>query len=307
MGRGGRRRASFGAPGAGAIVRGSMFRALAAHRDLLWLLTLRELRVRYARALLGAAWAVLLPLAMMGVFLVLDFGRLFPEGHAFSEVPYALYAFCGLLFWNHFSASLTQATPSLVISGQMIKKSAFPREFIPLSRVLALLVDVAVGGVFLAGILLWSGRPVGAAVLAVPLVFLLQVAFTTGLALLLAAGNMFFRDVHYLVQVGVVLAMFATSVVYPVAPSHPVARAVLAWNPMSAYLDAYRGAILLGRWPTGEILPRRAGRRRASSSAGGSSGPSPRASRRRSDREPRHRASFLAIRRGPARGRGPGA
>ena len=230
--------------------------AIGSHyRDLLWLLVVREVRIRYARAVLGAAWALFLPVFMMGVFTVLEFSRLVPGGSPYARFPYAVFAYCGLLPWMHFSMSLTQATPSLVNSRDLLKKSAFPREVIPLAKVLAGLLDLGIGTLFLAGLLLWHGIPMGPAVLAVPAIFLLQFAFTTGLCLLCSAGSLFFRDVNYLVQVGVVLAMFATSVVYPIQVSTPWVQSVLEFNPMSSYLDAYRGAILLGQWPGSDLLP----------------------------------------------------
>ena len=231
-----------------------MLREVPAHRDLLWLLVVREIRVRYARAALGAAWAVFPPLVMMAVFSVLNFGRLIDPGNPYAQVPYPLFAFVGLLPWSHFSTSLSQATPSLVLAGAMLKKTRFPQEVVPLARVLAGLLDLGIGLAFLAALLVWHERPVPAAVIVVPAVFALQFAFTAGLALLLSAANMFFRDVNYLLQVGLVLAMFATSVVYPISATTPWVAAVLDANPMSSYIDAYREALLLGAWPAWPTL-----------------------------------------------------
>ena len=240
-----------------------MLAELVRHRDLLWLLTVREIRIRYARAVLGAAWALFLPLVQMGTFALLDFGRFIPEGSPLgpARVPYAVFAFCGLLPWTHFASSLTLATPSLVASANILRKSAFPREVVPLSKVLAGLLDLGIGAAMLA-VLLVAVRArgydirLGPAILAVPAVFVLQFAFTCGLAFLCSAGNMFFRDVNYLVTTGLVLAMFATSVVYPVSVREPAwAAAILSWNPMSSYVDAYRAALLLGEWPGPALLP----------------------------------------------------
>lgn len=235
-----------------------MLRELPAHRDLLWLLVVREIRVRYARAALGALWAVFPPLVMVLVFGALDFGRLIGDDSPYRGVPYVAFAFVGLLPWTHFATSLTQATPSLVLAAGILKKTRFPQEVVPLARVLAALLDLAIGLVLLVAILLWPREggsiPLGAPVLVVPLLFALQLAFTMGLALLLSAANMFFRDVNYLLQVGIVLAMFATSVVYPVSVSTPWVDTVLHLNPMSSYLDAYREALLLARWPSLDTL-----------------------------------------------------
>jgi lipopolysaccharide transport system permease protein len=230
----------------------------AATRDLLLLLTLREIRIRYARALLGAAWALFGPLVMMAVFTLMNFSRLFPPDSRYGAIPYPLFALCGLLPWTHFSVSLTQATPSLVTARDLLKKSAFPREVIPLSRMLAALLDLGIGCLFLVGLFAWHGIDLRPTALAVPVVFALQMAFTSGLVLLLSAANMFFRDVNYVVQAGVVLAMFATAVVYDVSRetvASPLAGAILEWNPMSSYLDAYRRALLLGEWPWSTLLP----------------------------------------------------
>ncbi len=228
-----------------------MLRDLPAHRDLLWLLVVREVRVRYARAALGAAWAVFPPLVMAVVFSVLNFGRLIGENDPYVGTPYALFALIGLVPWAHFATSLTQATPSLVLAGAILKKTAFPQEVVPLARVFAALLDLGVGLLAVAALLVWhrDAVTVSAAWLAVPFVFLLQLCFTCGLALLLSAANMFFRDVNYLLQVTIVLAMFATSVIYPISTISPTVTAVLALNPMSSYLDAYRECLLLGSWP----------------------------------------------------------
>ncbi len=228
---------------------------LLRHRDLLRLLLVREIRVRYARAALGAAWALFVPVVMLAVFTLLNFQRMFPEDHAYAALPYTVYAYTGLLFWTHFAGSVTQGTPSLVMARDILRKSAFPREVIPLAKVLAALFDLAIGAAFLAGLLAWHGIVPGPSALALPAVFLLQLLFTVGVVLLLSAANLFFRDVGYLVQIGVPLLMFATAVVYPIAPSNPVARAVLRCNPMSSYLDAYRECLLLGQWPWGTLLP----------------------------------------------------
>ena len=237
-----------------------MLADLLRHRDLLWLLTVREIRIRYARALLGAGWALFMPVVMMATFTVLSFDRLVPgeSPHRKAGVPYSAFAYCGLVAWTHFATSVTAATPSLVVARDILRKSAFPKEVIPLSKVLAALLDLAVGATFLVGLMVWKDIPFRVTAVAVIPVLGLQILFTAGVVLLTSAGNMFFRDVNYLVQVGIVLAMFATAVVYPVDPAEIRTEwigSILAWNPMSSYLEAYRDALLLGRWPWDRLLP----------------------------------------------------
>ena len=200
------------------------------------------------------AWALFIPLVMMLTFTALNFGRLIPEGSRWYGLPYTAFAYCGLLFWTHFATSLTTGANSLVIAAGMLKKCSFPRETIPFSKVLAAVADVLVGGIFLAVLVLWHDRPVGWSMLALPFVFLLQVVFAAGVVLVLSAANMFFRDVNYLTQVGVILMMFATSVVYPITPEGTLAKVILSLNPMTTYLDAYREILLLGQWPGPALL-----------------------------------------------------
>lgn len=240
-----------------------MLRDLIAHRDLLWLLAVREVRIRYARAAIGIAWALFIPIVMVAVFTVMNFAALVPKDSPYAAIDpvtlealiaYPVFAYCGILPWTYFAMATTQATSSLVNSAALLKKSAFPQEVIPISRVMAATLDFAIGAVLL-GLLIWHFEiGLGMPALAVPAVLLLQIAFTLGVALLLSAGNMFFRDVGYLVQVGLLLGMFATSVVYPIPFENPTVGAVLSLNPMSSYLDSYREALLLGRWPALETL-----------------------------------------------------
>ena len=170
------------------------------------------------------------------------------------QIEYPVFAYCGLLFWTCFATSLTQGTPSLVVASGLIKKCAFPRQAIPLAKVLAPLLDLAIGALLLLVLMISYGTPITLAAVAVPGILVLQLVFTYGLALVFSAANMYYRDVNYLVQVGLLLAMFATAVVYAVEPVNQVARKILSLNPMSAYLNAYRDALLLGRWPGVEIL-----------------------------------------------------
>ena len=169
-----------------------MLRAIIKHRDLLSLLVVREIRIRYARAFLGMAWALFIPLVMVIIFSALNFGRLLSAGdqdNPYEGVPYSLFAYCGLLFWTHFASSLTTGTNSLVLAGPLIKKCSFPRETIPLSKVLSPILDLLVGALFLVVLMIWHGQSVGWSVLALPLVFALQLAFTAGVVLLLASAN----------------------------------------------------------------------------------------------------------------------
>lgn len=210
---------------------------------------IREVRTRYARTALGVLWALFPPVAVAAVFTLLDFGRLMGGDSRWSDVPYPAFAFSGMVFWTHFSQSLTTGTSSLAYSRDMLHKSKFPAELIPLSKILAWLLDLAIGFALLLALLAVLGRPVPATALLVPAVFLLQLAFTTGLVLLLSAVNLFFRDVQFVLQVAVMILMFASNVVVPIDGAKGLAAKVFAVNPIVSYLDAYRSLLFLGRLP----------------------------------------------------------
>ena len=225
-----------------------------AHLDLLRLLVVREVRTRYARTALGVLWAVFPPLATAAVFTALDFGRLIGGGSTWSGVPYPAFAFSGMIFWLHFSQSLLTGTSSIALARDMLHKSKFPAEVIPVSKVLAGLLDLGIGFALLL-VLMWArGLDVPATAWLVPLVFALQLAFTVGLALLCSALNLFFRDVHFVLQAVVPILMFASDVVVPVDGATGVAARAIAVNPMTSYFGAYRSLLFLGRVPDAASL-----------------------------------------------------
>ena len=130
-------------------------RELWDYRELLYFLTWRDIKVRYKQTVLGAAWAVIQPLFMMLVF-SLFFGRL--AGVPSDGIPYPVFTFCGLLPWQLFAHSLTQASNSLVGSQNLITKVYFPRLVVPISAVLGGVVDFAVAFILLLGMLLYYGK-----------------------------------------------------------------------------------------------------------------------------------------------------
>jgi ABC-type polysaccharide/polyol phosphate export permease len=227
---------------------------LPAQFDLLQILVVREVRTRYARTALGVLWAVFPPLAVASVFTMLNFARLTGGSSRWKDVPYPAFAFCGMVFWSHFAQSLTTGTSSVALSRDMLHKSKFPAELIPLSKVLAWLLDLAIGFTLLLVLTWMRGATVPATAWLVPFVFLLQLAFTIGLVLFLSALNVFFRDVQFVLQVLVMILMFASNVVVPVDGATGTAARVFALNPIVSYLDAYRSLVFLGEVPTFDSL-----------------------------------------------------
>jgi len=222
---------------------------LHAHLDLLRLLVVREVRTRYARTALGVLWAVFPPLVTAAVFSALDFGRFVGKGSEWEGVPYPAFAFSGMVFWGHFAYSLTSGTASIALSRDMLHKSKFPAEVIPVAKCLAALLDLAIGFALLLVLMAMKGFAIPATTCLVPLVFLLQLAFTVGLVLFLSALNLFFRDVHFVLQALVPILLFVSGVVVPTDAASGTVGRVLALNPLTSYFGAYRSLLFLGRAP----------------------------------------------------------
>jgi len=214
-------------------------------RELLLQMTLRDLILRYKQTVLGFGWAVCTPLLNMIVFSVI-FTRVAP---LHTDIPYPIYAYTGLLPWNFFASSLKFSAISLTRNANLVTKVYFPREIFPFASILVGLVDFAIASTVLMALMMYYRVAVTWTILFLPVVILVQMAFTAGVALLLAMSNLFYRDVQYVSDVGISIWMFATSVVYPIEKIHGNLAAVLKLNPMNPIIDAYRAVLLRGELP----------------------------------------------------------
>jgi lipopolysaccharide transport system permease protein len=216
------------------------------YREVLRQMVRRDLMLRYKQTLMGMGWAAFMPIVNTIVFSVI-FTRVAPID---VGTPYPLYAFCGLLAWNFFASALRFSVASLTSNQILVSKVFFPREIFPLSAVIVSLVDFAVAGLVLAALMAYYGWPVTVAVLALPLVVGVHVIWTTAIALLLAMGNLFYRDVKYLFEILITIWMFATSVLYPIQLVGGRTGALLEMNPITHIIDAYRAVLLYGAMPS---------------------------------------------------------
>ena len=215
------------------------------YRELLYQMTLRDLLLRYKQTVMGFGWAVFMPLVNTAIFSVI-FTRV---ARIETPGPYPLFAFCGFLFWNFFASSLRFSVLSLTSNSNLVTKVYFPREIFPFSAVLVCLVDLAVGSIMLIAVMIYYGVVISPALLFLPVVLAVLLAFTAGLALLLAMSNLYYRDIKYLFEVAITVWMFATSVVYPVESVGGRLGQLLALNPMTQIIEACRAVILYGRLP----------------------------------------------------------
>lgn len=227
-------------------------RELWAYRELLAFLVWRDVKVRYKQTALGAAWAIIQPLATMLVF-TLFFGRLAgitpPHG-----VPYWLFAYVALVPWTFFATGVSQSSDSLVGSANLLRKVYFPRLAIPLAAAFAGLVDVGLSLLVLLVAMLVAGVVPGVAVLALVPLLLLALTIAVGVGLWLSALNVQFRDVRYVVPFLLQLWLYATPIAYPsTLITDPRWRALYGLNPMVGVVDGFRWALLGLPFPAVQI------------------------------------------------------
>jgi len=223
----------------------SDFEELWAFRELLIFFAWRDLKVRYKQTAIGVLWAVFQPLATMLVF-TLFFGTLLKVPS--DGVPYPIFVYTGLLFWQFFSQGLTDASNALVGNQPIVAKVYFPRLALPISTVLTKLVDFAVAAVILAGMMLYYGYiPHLSGLVVLPALVVITFFASLGGGLFLAAVNVKYRDVRYALPFFTQILMYLTPVIYPASITHRFAW-ILNLNPMTGVIQAAR-ASLLGNAP----------------------------------------------------------
>ena len=226
---------------------GPRLREVWAYRELLYFLVWRDVKVRYKQTVLGAAWAILQPLATAAVFTIF-FGRL--AGIPSDGLPYPLFAYAGLLVWTFFAQGLAQSSASVVGSANLITKVYFPRLVIPFSAVLSGLLDLAIATPLLVVMMAYYRVWPGAAIVAAPFVLALALLAVTGVGLWLSALNVEYRDVRFVVPFLVQLWLFVTPVIYPASVVTPRLERlglpgwVLGLNPMAGVVEGVRWATL---------------------------------------------------------------
>lgn len=233
-------------PSAAVATLGADLREIAreqyAFRELLYQMTRRDLLLRYKQTLMGFAWAIFMPLANTAVFWVI-FTRVAPLD---AGMPYALFAYCGLLAWNFSASSFRFAVTSLTANANLVTKVYFPREIFPISAVLVSLVDLAIASTVLIAFMAYYQVVPTTALLALPWVLLVHVMFTLSVSLLLAMANLFYRDVKYLFELVLTMWMFLSAVLYPVDEIGGVLGRVMMLNPMTQIVEGYRDVLLRG-------------------------------------------------------------
>jgi ABC-type polysaccharide/polyol phosphate export permease len=207
----------------------------------------RDLKAQYKQSLLGYAWIVVNPIAQLATFSFIFTTALRPETPA--GVPFPLFLSLGLLPWIFFANSLSLATMSIVTGRNVVSSVYFPRELLVIAAVLVRCVDLACGIIIVGVLMVVSGQPLALTAVWLPFLLMIHVMFVIGLALPLAALNLFFHDVRYLVLTALHLWFFLTPILYSVSAVPDRYRILYDLNPNARLIQTYRWAMFQGVGP----------------------------------------------------------
>ena len=228
------------------------FRELRQYRDLLFFLVMRDIKVKYKQTVLGGLWAIIQPFFMMVVF-TLFFGKLakIPS----DGIPYPIFNYSAMVAWTYFATAISNAGNSIVGESNLIAKVYFPRLIIPLSPVIAGLLDFTIAFAVLIGMMVYYSVYPTVMILMVPALIILMILTASGVGMVLAALNAKYRDIRYTIPFLVQFWMFASPIVYPASLVPEKYRLYYALNPMAGVIEGFR-ATLLGTtaFPTSMIL-----------------------------------------------------
>ena len=217
---------------------------LWVYRELLYFLTLRDIKVRYKQTLLGVSWVLLQPLITTFVFTIFlgVLVRVPSEG-----LPYVLFVYVGLLPWTFFNAAVTSSSNSLVNNAHLITKVYFPRSIIPVSAVAARLLDLAIAFIVLIGLMAYYRVALTWSILLLPVLVALITLLALGVGMVSSAFNVKYRDVGVLIPVLLQLWMYASPVVYPTSLVPARWRYIYQLNPLVGLIGNFRAAALGGQ------------------------------------------------------------
>jgi ABC-type polysaccharide/polyol phosphate export permease len=226
---------------------------LLRYRPLVQSLVARELKARYRGSVLGFFWSFVNPLLLLLIYTFV-FTVVLPGVHPPDLEPFALFMFCGILPWSWFSSSLLESSNVLIAGGNLIRKVLFPAEILPIVTVLAGLVHFGLGLPILAAFLIYYRVPIAPLDLAwFPVIVAVQLVLTLGLALLLSALTVHFRDVRDLLANLLTLWFFATPIIYALSQAPPGVRGLLNLNPFTHLAVSYQEVLFrpgpFTEWP----------------------------------------------------------
>ena len=211
------------------------------YKELLYFFVWRDLKVRYKQTFIGVAWAIFQPFITMVVFSIF-FGQL--AGIPSDGVPYPIFVYVGLLFWQFFSGALSDTSTALISNQSIITKVYFPRLILPISNVITKLIDFGIATIILIGLIFYYNyTPNLYGLLIVPLLLIITFMASVGTGLFLASINVKYRDVRYALPFFIQILLFITPVIYPASIAGKYSF-LLALNPMMGVIQGARAALL---------------------------------------------------------------
>jgi lipopolysaccharide transport system permease protein len=221
-------------------------------RELLYTFAWRNIKLRYKQTALGVIWVLFQPLISTIIFTVFfgNFAQIPSQG-----LPYPIFVLLGLVFWQFFSNSISQAANSFIENEALVKKVYFPRELLPLSTVATAALDFVISFVMmLCFFIYYKIVPTPQFLLILPIATLITVLASSGLGLLLSSINIKYRDVRYILPFFLQLLIFVTPVIYPLTIVRPAFQYLLALNPMTGVIDSLRSTLSTGQIANPEML-----------------------------------------------------
>jgi len=218
------------------------WRDIWRYRELFYILSWRDIKVRYKQTVLGAAWSIIRPLLTTIIFTIV-FSRIAHLAHP-GQAPYALMVFAGMLPWQFFSNALSESSASLVGNANLITKVYFPRLIIPASSVITSLVDFGISFVILVGMLIWYAYTPSWQMIFLPLFILMAFLCAFGIGLFLTAVNVKYRDFRYIIPFIIQFGLYITPVGFSSTLIPDQYRWAFALNPMVGVIEGFRWCIL---------------------------------------------------------------
>jgi ABC-type polysaccharide/polyol phosphate export permease len=231
------------------MTRGSKLVEIFNYRGLLYNLTVNELKLRYRRSVLGFLWTLLNPLLMMTV-LTLVFSRVM----RFNTKDYSVLLLAALLPWTFFSQAINLSLMSIVGKGALLKKVYIPKAIIPISAVLATLVNSSLAFVPLLSLTVVVGHKLTSAILFLPIAMAILAIFTIGWALLFSCLYVYFRDFGHMTEVLLQAWFYASPVIYTLDMVPEQYRGAFTWNPVTYFIECFRAPIFSGELPSAHTV-----------------------------------------------------
>lgn len=225
-----------------------MLGEIIKYKDLLFMLTLRDIRIRYKQAAMGLLWALFMPIVAVLAGVIIKKVMAVISGKLLDLSSMAAISI-KVLPWTFFVSSIKFSVQSLVGNANLVTKIYFPREVLPLASILACLFDLLIAVAALSIVLIFVNIGVSIYLLLLPALLIFLVLFTSGLGLFLASANLFYRDIKYVVEIILMFGIFFTPVFYD-TNMFGNWQTLLLINPLSSILEAVNSIVILHRMPS---------------------------------------------------------